>query len=69
MTVVEHVKAINRAREAFARLERHPGTTRAQLGAGRDLINRIHNLDDNDQVRNALHSLEDIVSDISSRPV
>lgn len=64
MTVVEHVTAINRARKAFARLEQHPATTRAQLGAGRDLVNRIHNLDDTEQVQTWLHDLEVIVSGI-----
>jgi hypothetical protein len=64
MTVTEQVEAINRAHEAFDGLERHPSTTRAQLGAGQDLLNRVHNLADNNQVRNALDDLEDIVRGI-----
>jgi hypothetical protein len=63
-TVTERVEAINSAHEAFDWLERHPSTTRAQLGAGRDLLNRVHNLADNNQVRNSLDDLEDIVRGI-----
>ena len=63
MTVTDHVDAVNRAHHTFDWLEQHP-TTRAQLGAGRDLLNRVHNLADTDQVRTSLHALEDLTSTV-----
>lgn len=64
MSVVEHVTAINRARTALDWLEKHPATTRNQLGAARDLVNQAHNLNTHNEVWDAINALEDMVCGI-----
>lgn len=61
MQVVDRVKATKRANEAMQWLEKHPATTRSQLGAARDLVNGTHRLRDHDDVWDCIGALEGMV--------
>jgi hypothetical protein len=64
MTVKDRGVAIARAKKALAHLEKHPGTTRKQLGDARDLVNRVHNWNDEAAVGDAIYGLECIVLNV-----
>lgn len=64
MSVVDQVEAIKQARQAMEWLEKHPDTTRRQLGKARDLLNRVHNLNDHEQIWDAVGDLESMVCGI-----
>ena len=64
MSVVEHVEAINRAREALDWLEKHPSTSHTQLSQARDLVNKVHHLSNSDQYWATIFDLQDMVCGI-----
>lgn len=61
MTVRQHVTATARARQAMDWLTKHPAVTRQEIGAARDLLNKAHNLIDDEQVWDAIFEIEGMV--------
>lgn len=55
-----------RAKHLLAHLAEHPNTTLTQLGNARDLLNRVQSWPP-DASREAMHGLEDIVTDVYGR--
>jgi len=57
MTVKDRSVAIARAKKALEHLEKHPGTTRGQLGSARDQLNIVHNFNDQWAADDAVYAL------------